>query len=138
MSNKNIKWPNLNELKETNKVMKAPYGVVSDFAEAVYEAYDKRLLGSITTAFREENGERKDFCYGVYLIKVQYDDKGPQIKVLEVTCQNDGWYESTVSILYPFRKDVGTASTEEELNNLLSIAVNSSEIKSILMQLLKD
>jgi hypothetical protein len=133
-SNKGL-WPKENELEHKSNIDKAPYGVLSEYAESVYEEYNKKLLGVITARFREKNvNERTDFAYGLYIATI----KGAQIKVIEVQVQDDGWYPAEVFVMFPIRKEYGAAKKESEFHAILKKAINSDEVKSIIKQLLRN
>ena len=137
MNTKKGNWPNPDDLKSKSAIPRAPYGVLAEYAESVYEAYDKKLIGIITTAFQDNNGSRTDFTYGLYIAKVVSNGNGPQIKILELKVQDDGWYDAKLSILFPFRKEMGIAKSESELDELIKKAIVSDEVKSIIVQLLE-
>ena len=131
------KWPSIEEVSANNQsVDLAPYGVISEYAEAVYSTYNKRLLGIITSRFREKaNGDRTNFVYSFYLSQVKKDDAA-QIKIFEVNIQDDGWYPATVALTKPYREEIGVAETEEQLRTFIENSINSDFVKSQIKSLL--
>ena len=132
------KWPKKDELSANGGIDSSPYGILGEYADSVFLAYEKKITGVITTAFRQDTrhgfeNERTDFVYGLYLANI----KGARIKIIELKVQNDGWYPASVSILYPIRQDYGQAGNGKELDSILEKAVSSNEIKSIIVELLR-
>ncbi len=136
-NNKNM-WPSPEELNDGNSVDKAPYGVLSEIAEAVYNVYDKKIWGILTARFTEQsNGDRTNFIYSLYLSKVHKKDAA-QIKILEIDVADDGWYPATVNLFRPYRDVIGKAENESQFRTFLMNALNSEFVKGNLSELLKE
>ncbi len=141
MNNLNSKWPSKEEIEkvslEGDNVNIAPFGVLTQYAEAVYEVYDKRLFGLVTAKFEtKDNGDRTKFCYALYLNQAK--EKSAQIKILEIDIQDDGWYPAKVFLVKPQRELIGSAETETQLRKFIDQAINSDFVKKQVKSLLTD
>ena len=135
MSKFSTGWPTKEELKNINpEVDLSPYAIISRYADALYEIYDQKLIGVVMARYRKkENGDSTDFTYSLYITKMQ-PNKSAQLKLLEFTIQDDGWYPVSVSI---FRgATVGEANNEEQLHTLIKNAIKSDFVKAQLKSLL--
>ncbi len=135
MSNKNI-WPSEDELNNVdNSVDLAPYGVLSQYSDAIYEAYNKKLFGIILSRSKiESNGDKTDFVYSLVISQAKND--AAQIKILEIGIEDDGWYPAKVYITKPFREEIGLANTEAQLRTFIENGIKSDFVKKQIKSLL--
>lgn len=128
-------WPSENEIdKSTESVDLAPYGVISQYANAVDSAYNNKIIGMITARFEEkQNGDRTNFVYSFY---ISLPDKAVQIKLFEVEVADDGWYPAKVYLTKPSRSDIGIASTEKQLRTFIENGIKSDFVKNQIKTLL--
>lgn len=143
MENINSKWPSENELKSldlnsSDEISLAPIGVLTQYSDAVYHAYNKKIIGIIAARYKQkENGDRTDFTYSLYLTKVQ-EDKEAQIKILEMDVEDDGWYPATIYLIGSKGKEkIGKAETEKQLRTYIEKAITTNQVKAQIKSLLQ-
>jgi hypothetical protein len=130
-------WPDLGTLNKTSVVDLAPYGVLKEYSEAVFETYNKKIIGMVTAKYEEKkDGNRTDFVYSLYITKTQQEDVA-QIKILELSVQDDGWYPAELFYYKPYRQSAGLAENEGQLRKLISNSIQTDFVKSQISALLK-
>ncbi len=142
MESINSKWPSKSELEsldlnDSDAVSLAPIGVLTQYSEAVYQAYDKKILGIIAARYKhKENGDKTEFTYSLYLTKIQEKEEA-QIKILEMDVEDDGWYPAVVHLIGVKGKEkIGRAETEKQLRKYIEIAINTNQVKAQIKTLL--
>jgi len=137
MSLKDI-WPKEEDLNSSdNDVDLAPYGVISQYSEAIYEAYDKKLFGIVFSRCKvAANGDKTDFVYS--LVVAQAKNEGVQIKLFEIDIQDDGWYPAKVYLTKPYREELGNAETEQQLRTFIENGIQSDFVKKQIKSLIVE
>jgi len=137
MSEKDI-WPTEEELNIAGTdVDLAPYGVLSQYSEAIYDSYKKKLFGIILSRSKiEPNGDKTDFVYSLVLTQAKND--GAQIKIFEIDIEDDGWYPARVYLTKPYREEIGVAETEKQLRTLIENGIRSDFVKNQIKSLLTE
>lgn len=131
-------WPSEEELKKSNsKINLAPYGVISEYSELIFDSYNSKLFGIILTkAKTKSNGDRTEFVYS--LVISQTKDNGVQIKIFEIDIEDDGWYPAKIYLTKPYREKIGIAENEEQLRKFIEQGIKSDFVKSQIRILLND
>ncbi len=134
---KNI-WPSEEEIKKSNSnIDLAPYGVISQYSEAIYETYSKRLIGIILTRAKIlTNGDKTEFVYSLVISQAKND--GAQVKIFEIDIQDDGWYPAKVFLTKPYREELGNAENEKQLKTFIESGIKSDFVKNLIKSLLKE
>jgi hypothetical protein len=137
MSLKNL-WPSEEELNKTGgEVYLAPYGVISQYSEAVYEQYSKKLIGIVLLRSKiKDNGDRTEFVYSLAISQAKND--GAQIKIFEFDVEDDGWYPVKVFLTKPYREEIGEAETEKQLRTFIENGIKSNFVKTQIKSLLQS
>ena len=137
MTIKNI-WPTEAELKSAETAVDlAPYGVISQYSEQIYEAYSKKLFGIVLSRSKiRPNGDKTDFVYS--LVISQAKNEAAQIKVLEIDIEDDGWYPAKVYLTKPYREEIGIAESEKQLRTFIENAIKSDFVKKQIRSLLNE
>jgi hypothetical protein len=136
MNNNIINWPSISELDTKNSISLPPYGVISQYSDAIFKFYDEKLIGIVMARYKvAPNGDKSDFTYSLTICKTAVD--GAQIKIIEVDIENNGWYPAKVFLIKPYREPFGVAENEEQLRKILDAAINSDftkiQIKALLL-----
>jgi len=136
MSDSKNLWPSQEELnKISDKVELAPYGVISFFSDLLFNAYEKQLIGIITTRAKvKPNGDKTEFVYSLVLAKIKNDN---QIKIFEVDIQDDGWYPASLYLTKPYRELIGIAENEAQLRTFIETCIKTDFVKEQIRLLLK-
>lgn len=144
MNNNNKIWPSEEDLnsfksqknKNNKKYNLAPFAVVYEYSDLLYEHYDRKLLGIITTKSKiTYDQQRTDFVHS--LILSETNENPVQIKIFEIKVQDDGWYPAKVSVADQ-SVVFGNADNEEDLRKFLQEVINSDFVKEQILTLLKN
>lgn len=121
-------WPKKDELNKNTSFNTAPYGVLSKFTEALYDAYEGKILGILKASYlKKENQDLYNFKYS--LIITHSKIIGVQIKILEMSVTDDGWYPAEIYLNPPKPYKHGRAESEAQLIKQLKEAVNTDIVK---------
>lgn len=136
MGNSKITWPKISELDNVSEISLAPYGVLNQYSEAIFESYENKLFGIVMARYKVlPNGDKNNFTYSLVISNT---DKGiAQIKIIEMDVQDDGWYPVKVYANKPYRETYGEAENEEQLRKFLNMIIQSDFVKTQIKTLLK-
>lgn len=136
MDKPKIIWPKISELDSVSEVSLAPYGVLNQYSEAIFESYEEKLFGIVMARYKVlPNGDKNDFTYS--LVVSNTAQESVQIKIIEMDVQDDGWYPVKVYAIRPYRETYGEAENEEQLRKFLDMIIQSDFVKTQIKTLLK-
>lgn len=136
MDNSKIIWPKISELDDVSEISLAPYGVLSQYSEAIFESYEKNLFGIVMARYKIlANGDKNDFTYSLVISNTSKEIA--QIKIIEMDVQDDGWYPAKVYAIKPHRETYGNAENELQLRKFLDAIIQSDFVKTQIKTLLK-